>query len=65
MVSYWTNFARTGDPNGKGLPPWSRYDKTQKVLHFDSPITITPDTTRPEFEFFVKNESRPHERSGT
>lgn len=21
MSSYWVNFARTGDPNGAGLPP--------------------------------------------
>jgi len=60
MVSYWTNFARTGDPNGKDLPRWPRYDKAQKVLHLDSPITVTPDTTRPQSEFLVTNESRPH-----
>ncbi len=28
MVRYWTNFARTGDPNGGDLAPWPRYDGT-------------------------------------
>jgi para-nitrobenzyl esterase len=50
MMTYWSNFARTGDPNGTGLPKWPRYDRDQRVLHLDVTIGDAPDTTRARYE---------------
>ena len=30
--SYWTNFAKTGDPNGPGLPRWPAYNAKDDQL---------------------------------
>ena len=61
MMDYWTNFAKTGDPNGPGLPEWPRFDKSDILIHLDSTITSGPDTTLGRYEFLLKwmPESRP------
>ncbi|MDP8983268.1 MAG: carboxylesterase family protein [Acidobacteriota bacterium] len=54
IMSYWTNFAKTGDPNGAGLPTWPKYDKEDSLIHLDSKITSGPDTRRARYEFLMR-----------
>ncbi len=43
MITYWTNFAKTGDPNGEGLTKWPEYEsKDGEVLYLNSDIKAGP-----------------------
>jgi len=40
VMTYWTNFARTGNPNGPGLLEWPEYNRTEgKYIVLDDPVS--------------------------
>jgi len=43
MMSYWTNFAKTGDPNAAGLEKWRVYkiDRRERI-YFDNQVSVAP-----------------------
>jgi para-nitrobenzyl esterase len=43
MSTYWTNFAKEGDPNGKGLRTWPAFNAAEgQVLYLDSGPRVGP-----------------------
>ena len=53
MSSYWVNFAKTGDPNGKDLPRWESYNsKTEPVLIIDKVIESKSLPSKVQFTFW-------------
>jgi|tagenome__1003787_1003787.scaffolds.fasta_scaffold20981394_3 para-nitrobenzyl esterase len=41
MTDYWTNFAKSGNPNGSGLPSWPQYDlANEPIALLDNPIGL-------------------------
>ncbi|MEA5461498.1 carboxylesterase family protein [Arcicella sp. LKC2W] len=57
MNIYWTNFAKTGNPNGEGLPNWSLYNnKNQDMLdvELDGKVVPKPDPRKARLDVIEK-----------
>jgi para-nitrobenzyl esterase len=55
LSSYWANFAKTGDPNGPGLPMWSPYRSVDpKIMVFGDHATAGILQDKEMLDFLVK-----------
>lgn len=52
ISSYWVNFAKTGNPNGKGLPMWKQYDKQNgNIMVLGDKVSETPGLMKTALDF--------------
>ena len=53
VSSYWTNFAKTGNPNGPGLPRWPEYNASDgyQVMHLSPLPGAAADSHRGRYLF--------------
>lgn len=56
MNIYWTNFARTGNPNGEGITNWPNYNNGENILdiEIDGKIISKPDPRKKRFDVIEK-----------
>ncbi|KAM4833740.1 carboxylesterase 1D-like [Thomomys bottae] len=67
VMKFWANFARTGNPNGKGLPHWPEYDQKEGYLQIGIPTQAAQGLKDKEVAFWTQisaNEAAKRPRHG-
>ena len=55
MASYWSNFAKAGDPNAPGLTRWPIYEPdSHKTMELGERVGPMPEADPAKVEFFVR-----------
>ena len=57
MADYWTNFAKTGNPNSAGLPEWPKFDPSSRAyLEFTDKGPVVKESLRKAVcDLFIDN----------
>jgi para-nitrobenzyl esterase len=52
ISTYWVNFAKTGNPNGKGLPNWAPYNaKDEPYMDFGDAVQLRNHLLKAQLDF--------------
>ncbi|VTJ52099.1 Hypothetical predicted protein [Marmota monax] len=63
VMKFWANFARHGNPNGKGLPHWPEYNQKEEYLQIGTNTQVATGLKDKEVAFWTELKAKEASRS--